>query len=64
MPSRCTQKFLKYEFDVDGHTVARCGSGDRYMEIRGIGNVLIHREGRKMCPHYGGKCPALVGVDK
>jgi len=43
--SRCTEGFLKYEFDVEGHTVAKC------------------KEGRKTCPHYGGKCPALTGGD-
>lgn len=61
--SRCAEGFLKYEFDVEGHTVARCGAKDRYAEIRGMGNVLVHKEGRKICPHYGGKCPALTGGD-
>ena len=52
--NRCLEGFLKYEFDDDGHTVLRCGSGDRYWN-----GELIHKEGRKLCPHYSGKCPAL-----
>ena len=47
MPSRCTEGFVFYEFEPDGSTRCVCIGGK-------FGNSR-----RTMCPHYGGKCPAL-----
>lgn len=55
MTDGCPIGALKYEFDKDGHTIARCGALDRYW-----GDEIIHKDGRRLCPHYGGKCPGLI----
>lgn len=61
-PSHCHERALRYEFDVEGHTIQRCGALDRTWVFNGTPQI-IHKEGRKLCPHYGGKCPALKEVN-
>lgn len=34
-------------------------------KFKSDGNIVaICKEGRHICPHYGGKCPALVEVHR
>ena len=49
--NKCYGDYLKYEFDVDGNTVPKCTAA--FEDCR--------TDGRKICPHYSGKCPAIVG---
>lgn len=52
--NKCYGNYLRYEFDVDGKTIPKCDAPrDGYSG-----------KGRKICPHYGGKCPATVGFEE
>jgi hypothetical protein len=49
--SGCNSNSLEYIFDVEGHTRIVCTYDKR---------PISYEKGRKLCPHYGGKCPAVV----